>query len=489
MLPIMENFQTAVDAAVQSLAVGMKRDARLFADALNRWLNDLFAELPRPNWRDELNQLLSTCDRRWGTILEEHSKRDLFNWVAGEIEWAEHLEPRLPKTAASTYPAWRSDAINSEVHVGAATIDHLAATGATEASKPARSLPSVSESTKTHQPQHQVTAVNDSHDNPDPGVGSDANDGVVQNKHDVSVPQSAIAAITMLESDASDVDAPDESPSAGWPAGRFFRRYLPDIVQRGGQIIPPLPTIPNSPKADAGGIALGGVTGRAQAKPFQYVPGAVVFVNLVKPAANDSLAKEENRAGSHMAFRWTVNAPAFRDFAGAQLADELGVVQIKKVTVRYAGGSFVATVFDEWYNSSDWSLDYGIPYPYIPGRNTIKNPAVNHSSDPTMFVSPVAFFSDDPNALMNRWHYSTLIYLKQDYELHVVALSGKEKGATYGGVSWGHEFRIKSVAHYWRNRAAIPNKAGLSAYNYSSYTTQLSGPLSAEWQKAWQSNQ
>jgi hypothetical protein len=86
MLPIMENFQAALDAAIRSLVDGMTRDARLFADALNQWLDELFAELPRPNWREELRQLLSSCDRRWGTILEEHSKRDLFDWIAIEID-------------------------------------------------------------------------------------------------------------------------------------------------------------------------------------------------------------------------------------------------------------------------------------------------------------------------------------------------------------------------------------------------------------------
>ena len=117
-----------------------------------------------------------------------------------------------------------------------------------------------------------------------------------------------------------------------------------------------------------------------------------------------------------------------------QLACSLGVVQIHKLETSFGAGLFDGT--SGWWNTHGWRLDKGIPYPYFAGENTINNPALFKSR---------ALFVDQPGGIApQHWLAGTLVHLKHRFEAHVVALSGPEKGAVYGGFEWGYEFSIMS---------------------------------------------
>jgi hypothetical protein len=85
---------------------------------------------------------------------------------------------------------------------------------------------------------------------------------------------------------------------------------------------------------------------------------------------------------------------------------------------------------DQWGNHG-WQLDRswyqrGIAY----GGNTV---------DPTTFAQLP--FRDDPGGLPGvLFGDSRVEFFSQSFEVHVVCLEGREKGAVYGGVAWGHSF-------------------------------------------------
>jgi hypothetical protein len=72
-----------------------------------------------------------------------------------------------------------------------------------------------------------------------------------------------------------------------------------------------------------------------------------------------------------------------------------------------------------------------------------------------------------------RWQF--LRFLRQDFELHVVCLAGREKGATYGGVRWWHEIEAKSldIAYPWSG-------VERANYKYTSGATPIEA-ASARW--------
>ena len=70
--------------------------------------------------------------------------------------------------------------------------------------------------------------------------------------------------------------------------------------------------------------------------------------------------------------------------------------------------------------------------------------------------------SDLPGIATGSWWFGTEVHVfQQNFETHLVCLAGLEKGATYGGVKWGHSFTIKpefyfgnSITNYYVSRWA-----------------------------------
>ena len=83
-------------------------------------------------------------------------------------------------------------------------------------------------------------------------------------------------------------------------------------------------------------------------------------------------------------------------------------------------------------------------------------------------------FWDEPGSrtFFFRWGYLT--YLKQDFELHIVCLVGREKLATYGGVLWTHEL--------WLTRPGL--EVTEERIEYSSNAVKVEGPPTQEFRRA-----
>jgi hypothetical protein len=197
-------------------------------------------------------------------------------------------------------------------------------------------------------------------------------------------------------------------------------------------------------------------------------------VKILPPQDPEKWIDEEDGgkevAQSLYSFAWNAIQEQFRQKAGlgwdysCDLCDELGILQIAKSTVRFNGFFFTAALAEE-LNTYDWKLDKKFPYPFVKGKNTIIFPA---------WRSVGAIFTDTPGVPIHSWVGTTLLYLKQDFELHIVCLAGKEKGATYGGYKWGHTFEIKGLGEYLHG-------ADVDGYDYKSYSHPIKGRASEKW--------
>ncbi len=225
---------------------------------------------------------------------------------------------------------------------------------------------------------------------------------------------------------------------------------------------------------------------RERAKPFEYVAGAIQLpAGLTAPVINSVRANKSffPEIASFFSFGWQAVPSQFTGtFRGKvrQLCDEVGVVQIHRSIVHYTGG-LPTDLLLEFANSFDWSLDKGIPYPHQAGKNTIVNPSRNlvdflREAGGTGDVGHSGFFTDSPGLEMVHYTGSPVLYLQQDFELHFVCLRGLEKGATYGGVKWGHTFTLTNPAVNWTN---------ISDYEFSSYHDQIFGPPSEIWKSIY----
>jgi hypothetical protein len=139
-------------------------------------------------------------------------------------------------------------------------------------------------------------------------------------------------------------------------------------------------------------------------------------------------------------FRGQSTPAMFVDAAGCVLCNEVGFIQIAKLRADLTmGGLFsgVPVLAQDYWMNRDWFVDGGIPYK-------------GHSIDPSKTIGQLVTghevsMTDIPN--VSTFYLgvfgSYVHYYEQSSEVHLVCLEGLEKGATYGGVYWGHSFRIK----------------------------------------------
>ena len=174
---------------------------------------------------------------------------------------------------------------------------------------------------------------------------------------------------------------------------------------------------------------------REAASPFDYVAGAMILrIN----GPRDGEAETGDMLSSQITLFGQSVVAQFLGKNGCCLCTKVGFVQIAKNRLDITMGWFGPTVLwlDFWGNR-DWFLDGGVPYG-------------GHSIDPCK--RPLQRLPTGDQVAMidlpgihtgSYWFGSNVHYFSQSFETHLVCLGGLEKGATYGGVQWGHSFTIK----------------------------------------------
>ena len=242
-------------------------------------------------------------------------------------------------------------------------------------------------------------------------------------------------------------------------------------------------------------MARDAATPRRVAKKFEYVPGAVEFypLPLGRPIqGHDEPPEGQGGLYSDFSFTWRVNPMAFWTTIGGkkcQTCTKVGIMQIYKNSYRANAGygvPFLSPFLTEMFkNDSGFNLDKKNPYP---SGGIIDNPGLNFRQSeyddgtiPTTIAGNTARYHDSPGSIINNIFVQT-DQLTQSFELHFVCLAGAEKGATYGGIEWWHQFTIN----------ALPTKYELSGYDfkYSSDAIEIRGPskTNGDWQRIWDAN-
>ena len=198
---------------------------------------------------------------------------------------------------------------------------------------------------------------------------------------------------------------------------------------------------------------------REAAKPFEYVKGAM---DLQISGPHDGAQESGDMLSSDITLTGKSIVASFFDKKGCPLATEVGFIQITSSRIDISGGWWGPSVLylDIWGNRG-WHLDGKVPFG-------------GHSIDPTKLVDKIGgigeqvIMTDVPGISTGQfWFGSTVFHFSQTFETHLVCIKGAEKGATYGGVQWGHSFDLKpgfngtSINNYnvrrWATRTAAPS--------------------------------
>lgn len=181
---------------------------------------------------------------------------------------------------------------------------------------------------------------------------------------------------------------------------------------------------------------------RSPAARFEYVPNAVEWPAGILPPGPSAMPGPLSSSMQFFIeavpkeFEWVLGARGMR-----YTCWKIGFVQITKLRTDICR-PFIALPIPYLFpgihltvsGTHDWKVDGGIPYS-------------GDWIDPRVVVIPKGQrgdqlrFNDNPGGLWPTYWDGTLIeLLLQRFEVHLMCLSGPERGATYGGARWGHRF-------------------------------------------------
>jgi hypothetical protein len=155
------------------------------------------------------------------------------------------------------------------------------------------------------------------------------------------------------------------------------------------------------------------------------------------------------RIGSSAWIKFSPDADSFEKDSCC-CCTKIGFAQGVAEIVAYSGS--VSDFVKKWPNGM--LQDIGLPYPH--GSSTTFNPCSR--------AGGALIMEDQPNAPL---HYrgigNQLVGLAQRFETCVVCMAGKEKGAVYGCLTWGHNIWFsKSIRKYRVRRwIGLQKKTGI----------------------------